>query len=349
LKTPLILLLAALAVYQTAQLWFVHLTNRNLAVFFAAMFESPVPDGYMELTRPMRVVTNDANQNRVVRYDVTCAISEAAFDMALRQGVFTGVAQREYVWENLQDKTFVMYEYAVFMRAEIFTLAFGPRNNTRLADNGIDRFNAVATTTNGVVFLGETYAWSFSLPEVIQMPAMPHALPPPDFVQVRTNPYANPSGEIRLETVNAQVGHFFDNPATRTPRLVDNIITISTNNTVVRFWPPGNGHVLEYQCYRSIRRDGVTDFLTDFSAALAFVYADLNVANAFYLADYEMRGRTHVFWFNYFVYYQGMAFPLPTERWSTATEPLPFPIEVTVDRGRVTRYRKVAYTFEVRG
>ncbi|MCL2364156.1 MAG: hypothetical protein FWC71_05785 [Defluviitaleaceae bacterium] len=344
LKTPLILLLAALAVYQTGQLWFVHLTNRNLGVFFRAMFESPAPDGYVELTRPMRVVARDENQRTRTQYGVTCQAAEEAFGQVLRRGVFTGVVARQYASDNLQDTAFVLYEYAVMMRAEIFALAFGTRGNTRLLDDEVERFDAVAVTAGSVIFLGEEYAWTYALPEAIILPEV-QMTPSRNFVSVPYNPYAR-SGEVRLDTVNAQIAHFFDNPATRSPRFMDNIITISNVNTVVQLLP-GNRHVLYYRCFRPFRRDGVPDFLMDFSAALAFVNADPNVTNDFYLAGYEARGRTHIFSFNLLVSHGNASFPLeaPEIGWGPSDAPLFYPIEVTVERGHVTRYRKLAYTF----
>jgi len=128
--------------------------------------------------------------------------------------------------------------------------------------------------------------------------------------------------------------------------LENNIITISTQNTVVRFFP-GHGHVLDYTCFRSIRREGAPDFLTDFSAALAFVHADPNVTNDFYLAGYEAAGRRHIFWFNFFIQYDEYTVPItiPRTGWGPEENPLHFPIEIIVEHGHVTRYRKVAYTF----
>ena len=87
----------------------------------------------------------------------------------------------------------------------------------------------------------------------------------------------------------------------------------------------------------------------DFSAALAFVNADPHVINDFYLAGYEARGRTHVFSFNLLIQHGTTVFPLaaPDVGWGLIDDPLYFPIEVTVERGHIIRYRKLAYTYRV--
>jgi hypothetical protein len=86
--------------------------------------------------------------------------------------------------------------------------------------------------------------------------------------------------------------------------------------------------------------------LTDFSAALAFVKDDPLMNNEIFLRNYEERdGREHVFWFGFVI----ENWPLIlTQEWFTGencTSPLLAPIEVTVENGRVIRYRRIAYSF----
>ena len=159
-----------------------------------------------------------------------------------------------------------------------------------------------------------------------------------------TNPYENAFGALHLASVRARIESFFPNPATITefPRHHDGVYTFSNQNTAVRYLV---GDILEYTSFRPIGRTAGSGFIQDFSAAIAFIEADAYVANEIFLAEYEVRGREHVFWFNYTI----GNFPLTLENpWPTGPDcidPLPYPIEVVVDHGRVVRYRRITYNF----
>jgi hypothetical protein len=350
LKSLAIIILIALALYQTGRLWFVNITNRSFFIYVTAFFNSAVPDGDEKFTRPMRVIFGNGDGRFDMRYGENLPEADNAIREILRRGVFSGSADVASAFFVASHGPMVIYEYAFPMQADIFALAFSQSSAARLTDRGVYSFNSVAVLPSSVVFFGDERAWTFSLqsgdfvlPEFyINNDLYFTASFRGDFFpQTQTgwlhrpiamsNPYANRSGELRLDSVNAQVSHFFDNPAMRNPRMLDNVITISTINTVVRYLP---GNVLEFNCFRSVRRGTPTGFKGDFSAALDFINRDVNVINDFYLAGYEARGRTHVFWFNYVI----DGFPLLA---------LEHPIEVEVDRGRVSRYRKTAFTYHL--
>ncbi|MCL2202573.1 MAG: hypothetical protein FWB88_01345 [Defluviitaleaceae bacterium] len=369
LKSLLIVALAALAIYQTGQLWFVHITQRNVFVELAAFWGRGVPDGYADIARPTRVIFGNGDGRFDMRYGTASPPADEAIAEILRRGVFGGVLYAgDALYEALGGPV-IIYEYVFPMRAEIFALAFNQRSGAALTDRGLETFYAVAVLPGGVLFFDDEQAWRFNLPsgaldlgyfEIDTGLFFVHYAHRVFLPRTQTgwrhgalemtNPYINQrSGEVELGSVNAQVGRFFSNPAVRNPRMVDNVITISTLNTVVRYLP---GNVLEFSCFRPVRRNNPPDFMTDFSAALAFVYSDPHIGpqgeTPFFLVGYEARGRTHVFWFNYVI--GGMeegGFPLlvPEEGWGAPHDPLRYPIEVIVDHGHVTRYRKLAFTF----
>jgi hypothetical protein len=367
LKTLLIIALAVLAVYQTGQLWFVNITNHSFLNYLTAFFNPATPDGYSDIVRPSRVVFGNGDGLFDMRYGVTVPVANEAITEVLRRGVFEGAGDAESVLGGVLQGAVVLYEYAFAMRADIFAPAFNQRSGFTLTDRGINYFDAVAVSPNHVTFLTHDRAWTFSLPDGVF--SLPDFYIDPELYFINTgsrtflpqvqnrwrhhplriaNPYANPTGDPQLDTVNAQVAHFFDNPAIRNLRMADNIITISTINTVVRYLP---GNVLEYIDFRPIRRNNPPDLMTDFSAALAFINRDPHaVSHDFFLAGYEVQGRTHVFWFNYIIGEpEAGGFPLlaPEQGWGPAHDPLHFPIEIVVDHGRVSRYRKVAFLFDL--
>ena len=180
------------------------------------------------------------------------------------------------------------------------------------------------------------------------------------------NPYATDFGELQLGFIRNRVAGFFDNPATINQDLVgaDRIFTFFNTTTVVRYYP---SDIVEYNSFRRpMTRANSSHLLTDFSAALAFVMNDSHVINDFFLAGYQAVGREHVFWFNYVVGNYPLAIPggwplvadanqsaALSNPWDVdlgATGRIPqllHPIEVIVEHGRVVRYRKLAFNFEI--
>jgi hypothetical protein len=360
-KSLAIVLLAALAIYQTGQLWFVHMTNLNPVRYFAAFFGGVARDGYFELSRPLRVIYGNGGEHFDVRYGVSMDEARDAFRALLRGGSFLHSAPAAA--SAILNEPMIRYEYPFALRAEIFAMTYGrERDAALLTERGLHSFEALTITNGHIMFYdSDGIVWTFSVNGIDV--AVTNILPSRQFVYdagnfyprrpaapheiVLYNPYANRGGMATLDSVNAQAAHFFDNPAMRNLHMEENVITITTRGTVVRFLP---GNILEYNSFAPMRRDGAPDFLTDYSAALNFLQNDPNVINHFFLAGYELRGRAHVFWFNFFAEHGGRVFPLeiPEGGWGMAPNNLAFPVEITVSDGHVTRYRKAAYNFGVR-
>lgn len=163
------------------------------------------------------------------------------------------------------------------------------------------------------------------------------------------NPFRDARGMFTLSHIRSRVEHLFDNPASIFPSVsVDNVYTFSNRNTMVRYL---ENAVLEYTSYRTIGRAVQENFMTDFSAALAFVNADPFVKNEFYLKNHDTRGRAHIFRFNYVIENHPLVLTQPwhTRPYPRCNDPLFAPIEITVDQGRVIRYRRIVYTFHADG
>jgi len=383
-KTFLILALVALAIYQTGRLWFVHFTNRNFFPYIAARFVPSVPERSREFVRPMRVVQGAGNGLFAVRYS-------GLMDMPLRNyfdtvmtelfngGRFVGVVETDY--ERLLSHPMLKYEYAFYMPAEVFPLAFNPRAATFLTARGISEFSAVAVWPSAggqdarVFFIGNGQTWEFALDaarEDLSFGIAPVStdsihfvsaalegyeyLPAGNFVArsgsrgfayspiIVTNHYRPGATGGDLPHIRNRVAHFFDNPATINDRVAgDGVWTFSNIHTVVRYF---GTDVLEYSSFRSRRQNVDTSFLDAFSAAWAFIANDPHVVNEIFLTGFEERGAGYVFWFGYIV----DNFPiLMQDSWevSSAEDILPAPIEVVVDQGRVARYRRLAHNFSV--
>jgi len=378
-KSLLIFALAALAVFQVSQLWFVNITDRNFFLYLQARFAPVAPDGLEDFTRPFRVVYGAGDGHFHIRHSEirdlgAWGYSTRAITEILTHGQF--VAQQPAAEVQIMSRPVFLYEYAFAMSPDIFAQAFGHRVATALSGGDVDSFYKIAVLPPGdddsakVFFINHEYAWEFSLERdnraslAITIDDVPqdalHFVPdegdsfaflpiiPAGFVYHPlnvVNPYKDALGALRLVFIRGRIATFFNNPATinESPG-VDGTYTFSNLNTIVRYH---TGDVLEYSSFRPIGSTASINLVGDFSAALAFVDSDQFVINEVFLADYEPRGRGHLFRFNYVI----SDFPVVlNQEWPTGVncrDPLLAPIEVEVDHGRVIRYRRLAYNFHM--
>ncbi|MCL1786746.1 MAG: hypothetical protein FWG38_02060 [Defluviitaleaceae bacterium] len=378
-KSLAILGLAALAVFLTVQLWLVNIPNRSFFPYLSARFTVSAPDGGHNFVRPFRIVSGTGDGTFNIAYS---KLSRGDF-WEYGQSVVAAVLQNgTFVERTPTDMTAMLsapvliYQYAFDMQPALFAQALNQRASI-LTDAGMEYFQAVGVALPQdrenplqVFFITNQYTWQFvvtpigrRLDPIFDGIIIPPPLNPyrrfvatetplvftPDFHQnfsyhplLATNPYENHSGFLHMASIHSQVEHFFTNPATINQRVDNHVYTFRNLNTVVRYLP---WNVVEYTSFRTIGR-GRSHFISDFSAAWAFVENDPNITNEFYLANYDdTHGR--IFWFNYVVADFPLAQLAPWQGSAEDTDPLPYPIEVLVENGRVLRYRKIPFNFEV--
>jgi len=261
----------------------------------------------------------------------------------------------------------------------VFPLGFNQRTGTFLTGRGVHEFSSVVIWPSfegqgtRVFFMDDGQTWEFAIDGVWEFYIPPVStaslhfvsaalegyefLPPGSFVArsvninfpyfpvIVTNPYL-PRAGIGWHEIRGHITHFFDNPATINQRVAgDGVWTFSNIHTVVRYFETD---VLEYANFRPRRQNVTSSFLDDFSAAWAFIDSDPHVIpeNEVFLTGFEARGQGYVFWFGYIV----DNFPiLIADDWAVSSpdDILPAPIEVTVEEGRVVRYRRLAHNFRL--
>ena len=384
LKSLLIVALVALAIYMTGQLWFVNLSNRNFFLYLRDRITASAPDGYSDFVRPMRVIYGDGSGRFDISYSGLVdphprALMDTVLTGLFSSGTFIGVGETDFY--RIFSRPVLIYEYAFSMPGSIFPLGFNQRTGAFLTGHGVDEFTSVAIwlpeNADGlrVFFINDDRAWEFSVITAAAINFPTHGVPasslhfvaavlegydflPPGLFIARhggvgrlgyhpvavINPYRTTFGGS-LNHFRNNVTHFFANPATISARVAsDGVWTVSSNHTTMRYY---DTEVLEYLSFRPRRRSNVPSFMEDFSAALAFIGDDIHVVNEIFLAGFEERGTTNVFWFSYIV--DNFPILLP-EGWevSSPEDILPYPIEVHVDRGQVIRYRRLAHHFELR-
>ena len=378
LKSILIFALAALAVFQVSQLWFVNLTDRTFFLYVQARFAPRAPDGHGDFVIPFRVVYGAGDGYFNIRHS----------DMRnLRSWNYTSLSMGEllsngnFVGRTVIDRDAIlttpmfMFEYTFNMCPDIFSIAFDQRSGGALTGQGIEYFNRFAVLPPAsdsesltVFFMTDDYKWEFNLPAG-RVPSISiegvaqeflHFVPvnsdaigfvpvqPPQFsyhpIGV-TNPYQSAFGTLTLSSIRSRVEPFFNNPATINQRSgAGGIYTFSNLNTMVRYLVYD---VLEYTSFRPIGTIASSELVEDFAAAFNFISNDPYVLNEFFLAGYESRGRENIFWFDYVIDDFPLVFAEPWETGPACANPLLSPIEVVVDHGRVVRYRRIVYNFHV--
>ena len=378
-KSLLIVAMAALSIFLTARLWLVHIPNNTFVPYVRARFATTAAEEASDFVRPFRIVHGSGDGFFAVLYhgignSAQWQYGGTVITSVLENGVF--VAETEVDMTQIFAAPVLIYQYAFDMQSAIFASAFGQRTGAMLTDNGISHFNAIAVnppTAEGdiltVFFINDSYMWEFAVPptaraaHVFYIPSASEdthhlvatgnnlqfasrlARPLQYNVVTITNPYRDHADQLSISHIRGQISHFFANPATINQGVsVGGVYTFNNLSTVVRYLP---WDVIEYTSFRTIGRQSPTNLVTDFSAAFAFIEeSDPNVRNDFFLAKYEERSRgERVFWFDYTI----GNFPMRlTESWRTGPDcdnPLTHPIEITVDNGRVIRYRRIAHSF----
>jgi len=384
-KSMLILLLAALAIYLTGQLWFVHLANRNFFLDIVERFNPSISEGYREFVRPMRMVYGSGNGRFEIIYSgLMDNDARRYFDTVLTElfarGVFVGEGETDY--NRLLTRPVVIYEHAFWVPSDIFPLGFNQRTGTFLIGRGIDEFIAVAIwppygddTDLRVFFIGDGVFWEFivdSPGSALHLPihhvsaaSFHHVsavlegyedLPPWAFV-----PRPGELGRAPFFPVivtNPYLNHIGErtlpNIRIQVAHFFDNPAAIMQRVAGDAIWTFSTNHatvryfytdVLEFSSFRPRRRNITSSFLEDFSVAWSFALDDYHVINEFYLTGYEPRGAGYVFWFGYII--DNFPIIMPIDGWSVSSQEdiLLAPIEVIVEQGRVVRYRRIVHNF----
>ena len=383
-KSFFIVAFAVLAIYQTSQLWFLHLANRNFFLYLSDRWDTSVADGYREFVRPMRVVYGDGTGRFDISYSgLLHQRPRDYFDTILTQLFttrinFVGESETDYV--RLLSRPMLKFEYGFSMPGSIFPLGFGQRTGAVLTSRGIAEFTSVVIwlpyndyENKHVFFIDGERTWEFVMESVgaDAFPIIPVPTSPLHFVSAALEEredflpctFIAQHGVRRLAVypvvgvnpyippiggtlpfVRNQVAHFFNNPATINARIAGDGVWTFSN---VHTTVRFHTEVLEYASFRPSRQNFASTFIRDFSTALAFVDNDPHVTNEIFLMGYESRGTSYVFWFGYIL--DNFPVLMPEGGWQVTSELdiLPAPIEVVVAQGRVVNYRRLTHNFHL--
>lgn len=151
-----------------------------------------------------------------------------------------------------------------------------------------------------------------------------------------TFPYRMQGGALLVDPMEEMVRVFFGNRPPRFAGRLGENFAFSNEHTVVKYFPYYD--VLEYVTYRT-STPVATSFISDYQAAMLFLHMDATVVNDFFLAGFSTEAERRTFYFDFVVGNRPVYMP-PTHKMRHA-------MEITVENGRVVRYRVLAQNYHV--
>lgn len=148
------------------------------------------------------------------------------------------------------------------------------------------------------------------------------------------NPLENDGGVLLSESEN-YINIFFENPAVKITSFIKDTYTYNDDNTVVKYYTNG---VLDYSNYKT-SFDAVKD--SNYKIATAFLNEDTNIKNEYYLNSYKIKDNIVTFYFDYKI---GNLPIILTDSLKHKID-MSSMIEVSVENGRVSKYRRFIYDF----
>jgi len=386
-KAFLILALAALAIYQTSQLWFVNLANRSLFLYISARLPAAASDGYRAFVRPMRLIYGAGDGRFDIRYSGLMDMPPRSyFDTVLTELFVRGTleSRSETDYERILSRPVLVFEYAFQMPGSVFPRGFDQRSGGFLTTRDIETFNSVAIWPPygdddclRVFFIDNDETWEFSIDSATDERFSLH-IPPvsadlPHHVSAVLEGYTDLPPSVFVARVG-ELGQFASYPVIVTNPYLNHIgetLILTIRNQVAHFFD--NPVTIDSR----VAADGVFTFSNIHTTMRYFETAVLeyisfrprrqNVASSF-MGDFaaaldfieaDDNVVNELFLAGYevrrsdhvfwFGYIIGNHPLLMPDGWvvSSPDDILSAPIEVIVDQGRVVYYRRLAYNFNL--
>jgi len=386
LKNFLLVFLIGFSVYQTAELWLRDSLSRNFLHTLLAEYSVSPSTNIKNFVLPSRIITSIGNNRFDVMYtgipeSQKRNLVDYAISIALNEGEYVAT-YHPIDFNRFLSYRSIIYEYRFNMPIDTFTEVLANNSDMVLGFNYLNSIIIVPSpnASNLIYFIfidnENNTAYEFrvtrgSLHEALsreiqnshrnlssyQIYYVSSELMGFDFgtniflprwrgqeyehkkINIINNYYyeTNPS----LSTVGRNLYMFFENQAAVWANNRDDIFIYSDENIVVQYFQNG---ILEYINYRQGTTQG--NLLSDFDVAKRFISRDTMIINEFFLAGFSEKEHERVFYFDYTINNFPIIFTEAFKKHMGITD-LNHAIEVTVQNGIVTRYRKIAYSFEI--
>lgn len=148
-------------------------------------------------------------------------------------------------------------------------------------------------------------------------------------------------GIFKVSKLERAADVFFDNSASKWSSYSNGVYIYSDENTVVKYYDNG---VLELYNYSAGKNDD-EDFYSEYKAAVSAIKRDSNIKNEYFLSSCVKDSEKTVFYFDYKI----NDFTLKLGDEIKSASGMHSAIEVTLNKGKVSRYRRLALDFYLDG
>ncbi len=378
-KNFIIAFFVILAIYQTSELWFEGFSNHN---FFYSFFNNSNDSDDDGLVYSLdNIIINKGNDKLIcMKNDIYKSECKNVFDTAVKMtmedgAVFSG---DKFNWEEIFSSRSVVYRYSVeidngsiskmfgFDREllngfsektdtiviipvttmpERILVGFGNSKTDKAKFFSLEKDQYVYTLYNSIGSVqnsGDIY-YTASVKNGLNLFKGNIFIPqwnsvnPDYYAVVGENPF-DEDGEFQQIELERAVDVFFDNSASKWASFSDDTYIYSDENTVVKYYQNG---ILELYNYSAEKNSGDNDFYSKYKSAVSVIKRDSNIKNEYFLSGYSEDSEKTIFYFDYKI----NDFTIRLGDGIKETTGMRSVIEVTLNEGRVSRYRRLAYDF----
>jgi len=380
LKNIIICVLVAACLYQMNGFWFGGSPGHSLFGFLAVRNGQPNgAEAAGMLVTPSRIAVSVGEDKYSIRYNNLAASRiKLEIDSVLTELFQSGEFVRSGTvdWNGILSRMVIIYEYKFMMPSGVFADYWGPR--TSLLTSRTDSFDrviiipgedggevtAVIFTGNGLyceyeikgsgvnerlndamknerarffdIYYVSSRQKGYTAEENLFIAESKKEIYYDNVMNI--NPYMT-DGSVLPGQVEKKVDFLFDNPERKWTG-VQNSFSYTDEDTVVRYYP---SRVLEYLNYKIPERSANT-MESAFAAAVGIIGRDPEVRNEYYLAEYRKDGEEWTFSFDYAI--NDFPLLLPMNLREAAVLDMEHSMEVTVEDGKVSKYRRYVCYFE---
>ncbi len=378
-KNFIIAFFVILAVYQTSELWFEGFSNHN---FFYSFFKTSndFDDGGLVYSLDSIIVNKGSDRLICMKNDIYKNDSKSVFDNAVKLTMENGsvYSADKFNWEEIFQARSVVYRYGVEMdnvslskmfgfREELLKdfsektdtvvimpvttiperilVGFGNRKTNSARFYSIEKSNYAYTVYDaiGSVQGGKDIYYTASVKNGLNLFKGNIFIPQwngvkSDYYPINAqNPFFG-EGEFQQVKLERAVDVFFDNSASKWTSFSNGVFIYSDENTVVKYYPAG---VLELYNYTAEKNGGEKDFYGKYKNAVSVLKKDSNIKNEYFLSGYTEDSEKTIFYFDYKI----NDFTIKLGEDIKKNTGMRSAIEITLNDGRVSKYRRLACDF----
>ncbi len=379
-KNFIITFFVILAIYQTSELWFEGFSNHN---FFYSFFNNQgnLNDDGMLYALDNIIINKGSDRFICIKNNIYKNEYKNIFDNAVKITMQNGgaLSETEFDWNEILSSRSVVYRYNVQLDKNSIANMFGfdgellggtlenidtivivphiaanPENivvgfGNRLSGKGcfysVEKNQYIYTVYDAIGYISsdKDIYYTSSVKNGLDI-FQGNAFIPQwnggkfNYYPVKAEDPFYDNGEFQKAKLERSTDVFFDNPFSKWTSVSDGVYTYSDENTVVKYY---NNGIMEYYNYSTDKNTGGNDFYSKYKNAVSVIKRDSGINNEYYLSGYSLDNEKTVFYFDYKI----NDFSIKLSDNVKKNTGMNSVIEVTINGGRVAKYRRYARDF----